>query len=259
MLPLSEEKASLHSALKRKREFNLIASFLRPLLIQRAQPIRILEFGCGRAIAADLLSEMGSLVESDIYKDAHLALPPEVPFVLCSITETPFVNREFDVLVSNQVVEHISDLPKAFLEMRRIGKADALFVFAVPTPVWLVLSIPGKVWDKVENVCSRLLRLRHTQNDTEPERLKSVARNELRRGIWRRLVLHGHGAYPTFIGALLSFRPKSWRGVFSSHGFTVVREAPLLCYSSSRWPIIPTNRTLARLGLASSYLWILRT
>ena len=257
MLPLSEKRRSAYKARLRKREFGLIARFIEETIHGRGGRPRILEFGCGPAGAARALSVLGELTVSDVYRHPLLDLPDGVMFVEADIHQTSFRTGDFDLLVSNHVIEHVTDLPRAFAEMRRIAKPDALFAFCVPTSTWLLLSVPGQLWKKAENVWERVNR-RGPDRQYDPAVREEDQNNQKRsQGILSKFRIEGHGCYPGFVQSLRTFRVARWRTFLLDNGFRVVREEPLLCFASSHWPILPVNRCLAKIGLASSYLFIL--
>jgi len=257
MLPLSEKRRSSYKARLRQREFGLIARFIEETIDGRGGRPRILEFGCGPAGGARALSLLGELTVSDVYRHPLLDLPDGVVFIEADIHQTSFGTGDFDLLVSNHVIEHVSDLPRAFAEMRRIAKPDALFAFSVPTSTWLVLSVPGQLWRKVENVWERLHRRGPDKQSDPPVRQDGESNQKRSRGILSKFPIKGHGCYLGFVQSLRTFRVERWRKFFLDNGFSVVREEPLLCFASSHWPIVPVNRSLARIGFASSRLFIL--
>ncbi len=254
---LSRSRRKRYKADRRQREFELIVSSLRKHLGHRGGRLVILEFGCGPAGGAYLLKPLGTLVETDVYRHPDTCLPQGVPFVMCSISSAPFVGSAFDILLSNQVIEHLPDLRLAFDEMGRVAKPDALFVFGVPTAVWLLLTVPGQLWKKMENVFARVFG-RSSRQASLPVAGAPQADRSHAGGRPARLALAGHGCYPGFMECLWTFQVRRWRELFLSHGFQILSEEPLLCYGSSHFPIVPTNRLLARIGLASSYLFVLR-
>jgi SAM-dependent methyltransferase len=266
MLPLSEQSQESYRVGIRLREFKLIAEEIRKVLGPCRSRPRVLEFGCGRATGARALADVGSLVVSDVYRDPMLDLPPGIPFVMTDILKTSFDDDQFDVLVSNHVIEHICEgrdislLPFAFKEMKRIAAPDAVFVFSVPTTAWQLLTVPGQISDKVANVMARAMRLLGRKgagpdNITYGAGVSSAAkRSECR----RTMLLNGHGSYKGFIEAARSFRHSRWRARFRENGFEIVSERCLLCYASAKWPIIPANQLLTKVGLCASHLFLMR-
>ena len=220
--------------------------------------MRVIEYGCGLGVGDQSLGQLGDLVVTDIYKDPLLNLPPGVEFRIADIHQTDFKDDEFDVLVSNQVLEYL-DVKKAFQEMKRIGKENAYYVFSVPTATWLILSISGQIFKKFENMYTKIKRRFRKVSEralNEPNRF-SVVKTKHRSNRWlSKFAIRGHGYQPDFFKCLKSWRVGNWEKMLLSNGFVIVRRTPLLTYSSSNLPIIPTNRFLAKLVLSASYLFI---
>jgi SAM-dependent methyltransferase len=252
----------------RDREAALILNVLDPLLRQARQSggnLRVLEIGSGSGDQTSRWLELGQLIATDIRLHQNLRLPRRgASFVLCDVQLLPFRSASFDVIVANHVLEHIADLKTGFAELRRVGSHRSLWAFALPTPTWLVLSLPTQYLWKLFNLLGRFRRLiryvrrptarhpapgPHTPDD-EPEFVQH--------GFLSKLTPFGHGAYPTFLGSLHAFRPSRWRAVFLDAGYEIVAEDRLLLYSTARWPIVPCCRWPTRLGLHSSHLFVLR-
>jgi len=170
-----------------------------------SQRLKILEFGSGRGFQIPYLESLGELVASDVYMNNKLNLESSTNFVKCSISTAPFVNETFDVLFSNHVIEHIKDIDDAFLEMRRIGKDNCIYAFAVPTNHWLLLSVPAQYLNKVRKVIqlaySKFGKLRGGKNAEQAintETPESSAPSSIFSKIHYLLLPSGHGQQTGF-------------------------------------------------------------
>lgn len=264
---MDASKRSKFKADRRKWEFQLIVAAIKETVPKALHgKLRILEYGCGPSGGAEYLCEIGDLIVSDIYQHTKLSLPPQVRFEIADIHKTDFKDHEFDLLVSNQVIEHLC-VEVAFQEMLRITKPEGYFAFAIPTATWLVLSIPGQIVKKVENVIDRIRSKVFNQPsevDLDEQNIQLALSKEsvpneltLRKRTWlKRISLEGHGCYPRFMECFRSFRVKTWRNLLIENGFSIVSTAPLLTYGSSHFPMFPANHFMARHGFSSSYLFI---
>jgi SAM-dependent methyltransferase len=242
----------------RQWEFRLVVSSIKKIVPPSCiGTLRVLEFGCGVSAGASSLLELGDLTVSDLYRDPLLQLPTPVRFVQQDIHHTSFADGEFDLVVSNQVLEYL-DPERAFTELKRITKPAGYFVFAVPTATWLALTVPGQIVMKLDNVCRRfytkpeigssavnLAELTRRPNNGEPKKR------------WlAKFALAGHGRFTGFLDCWNYFRVSNWRTMLQSNGFLIAVEEPLLAYGSSWLPLFPTSRVVARLGFSASYLFI---
>jgi ubiquinone/menaquinone biosynthesis C-methylase UbiE len=101
---------------------------------------RILDFGSGRGALARELARRGYRVTAcDIDGQKLSQLPGQCgPYPISTILLTagaltlPFRDREFDVIVCREVLEHIPDYVQIITEFHRILKADGILSISVP-------------------------------------------------------------------------------------------------------------------------------
>ena len=121
-----------------QRETNLpILRYLRNIDVTREgknKPLRVLDLGCGRGELVGQLRRLGF----DAYgvdRDARFIKAGEIlnrnqdyPISILSVSEisgkTQFEDGFFDVIISNQVLEHVSDLDGIACEMSRVLKIN---------------------------------------------------------------------------------------------------------------------------------------
>ena len=127
---------------------------------------KILELGCGNGISARLINQAGyDVVGTDI---SHLFLQearawenPQLQYQVCDVLELPFETQSFDVICSNELIEHLPDVETALAEMIRVARKGGRIILSGPnlcspmTPFldWLGLIIgkPGRpVWGETK-------------------------------------------------------------------------------------------------------------
>lgn len=88
--------------------------------------MKILDFGCGN-------NKYVSKNPKDKVVGLDIAKLPDVDIVYdLDKYPWPFKSNEFDMIVSNHVCEHLTDLIKAMEELHRIAKPNAILKFNVP-------------------------------------------------------------------------------------------------------------------------------
>ena len=262
MWPRTAAGEDKERARKRRTEGAVMLKILQDELNARTTDSLILEFGSGAGYQAEWLRRLGRCVFSDVYIDGSLTATERGLFVVCDVAKSPFRSKTFNMIFSNHVIEHLSELTESFLELQRIGCDDCIYAFAVPTAAWLILSLPAQYWAKVTNLLARLAPC------PSPKHLSDASAGSLMRAIdaptvsassgLAKLLPHGHGRHRGFLECFHAFRTVSWRRHFLLYGFTLLSDKPVLCYAPSAWPIVPTNRALTKIGLCSSRLFILR-
>lgn len=225
---------------------------------QRIGKLNVLEFGCGAGYQIPALQALGSVTACDIFRDPDLTQAGSGRYLICDIARAPFVDGCFDVIYSNHVLEHVKDVAGALRELQRIGREGSIIAVSLPTPTWIVLSLPTQLLDKFLNLAHRVSPSR-SRCGTEMRSPEQPLENVLatKRPL-ARLLFHGHGQFPGFFEALRHFRAPAWRRLFERHDLRVLAEKPLLAYATARWPIIPVNTWMVRLGIVSSRLYILQ-
>lgn len=102
---------------------------------------RILDFGCGTGYGAHLLSAAAAEVvgvdisESAIADARSKYVRPNLSYLLVESAERaalPFSDEHFDVVTSNQVIEHLADPNGYLVEVRRVLKRGGFFFCVTP-------------------------------------------------------------------------------------------------------------------------------
>lgn len=116
------------------------------------QPLDVLDAGCGAGdFLYALLSERSDVRATGVdlnrkllnYSNDRL---PHLPFSQVSVQELPFESSTFDVVVSNQVVEHLPSPEQFFAEAHRVLKPDGLLMFATPNLDSLAVKVLKDAW-----------------------------------------------------------------------------------------------------------------
>ena len=127
---------------------------------------KILDLGCGNGISARLLNQAGyDVVGTDIsplfLEEARNWENPTLRYQVCDVLELPFDNDSFDVICSNELIEHLPDVETALKEMGRVVRKGGKVVLSGPnlcsplTPLldWIRLMCgkPGRpVWGETK-------------------------------------------------------------------------------------------------------------
>lgn len=263
MYPRTKVGAEKHRKKKRITEIGLIIEhikrFIQGNIGFETDDLQILEFGSGSGFQIPYLQRLGRVVASDIYvSDGIKRIPRDVVFLQCSITKTPFADGHFDLIFSNHVIEHIKDLSGALGEMKRIGKPDCIYAFAVPTSIWLLLSLPAQYYLKSQKLFRWLFQVGKKAKETEhPDKPDLSDEPAIIRGL-DGLRPRGHGVIYSFSACYRAFRINAWRSLFERNCFVVKEMHPVLLYAASEWPIVPVTDAFNRLNICSSVLFLMQ-
>ena len=108
-------------------------------LVMRYAPPRakILDLGCGNGISARLLNQADfNVVGTDIsplfLEEAREWENPRLQYRICDVIELPFESGSFDVICSNELIEHLPDVETALTEMIRVVRMGGRIVLSGP-------------------------------------------------------------------------------------------------------------------------------
>ena len=108
-------------------------------LVTRYAPPRskILDLGCGNGISARLLNQVDfDVIGTDIsplfLEEARAWENSKLHYRVCDVMELPFESDSFDVICSNELVEHLPDVETALTEMMRVVCRGGRIVISGP-------------------------------------------------------------------------------------------------------------------------------
>jgi SAM-dependent methyltransferase len=268
MFPKTSKAEFRYRKQMRELEISLILDIIKKYFdvdnLSYYKNLNILEFGCGDGFQIPYLKQLGEVYASDIYISDGIRAMADTKFYQCDITNTPFEDNKFDILFSNQVLEHIEDIGGAFRELKRIGKKDCIYIFSVPTRIWLILDIPAQYYVRIKYLINRLIKLKRPSTTKLTNRIGrgenvKVSSNSLLLGkLFHKLLPAGHGKYKNFLECYQHFGKYKWIRLFRENGLSVIKINPLLLYGPAEWPIIPINNLFNNFGICSSRLFLLK-
>jgi ubiquinone/menaquinone biosynthesis C-methylase UbiE len=95
----------------------------------------ILEVGCGEGALAATLSRTAHVTACDIVMRRDVIEQyPEVSFREASVDCLPFLDAEFDTVVSTHTLEHVRDVRRAIDELRRVARRRVIVVVPKERP-----------------------------------------------------------------------------------------------------------------------------
>lgn len=224
---------------------------------------RILEIGAGTGQQALELSRRGFDVTAIEIATSNYAVERMYPIVDYDGCRIPFPEREFDVVFSSNVLEHVRELSTIHAEIKRVLRPGGICIHILPTHAW-------RFWTTLASYPDALVVLTASLPGLVP---RSIGRPEV-----KRLALHGyrtlrriagcclprrHGERGNVISELWLFHPGWWRRNFGDNGFAVVRDEPMgLFYTGhmlmgAKWPL-ERRAKFARIAGSACHVFTLR-
>jgi ubiquinone/menaquinone biosynthesis C-methylase UbiE len=113
----------------------------------------ILDAGCGYGRLMKKFSEyaeevVGVDISGEMLKEAKKYLGDHSRLYKGSITNLPFENRSFDIVICDRVLMHLTelDMKTALLEFKRVLKPDGTILFSVPHQLSWLYSVKSFVF-----------------------------------------------------------------------------------------------------------------
>jgi len=97
----------------------------------------ILELGCGNGLSSMMLARKGYRVVGTDLSPFFLAessrwIGPDLSYIACDALELPFKDESFDLVCSNELIEHLPDVKMGLDEMMRVVKPGGRIVIVGP-------------------------------------------------------------------------------------------------------------------------------
>ncbi len=102
----------------------------------------ILDFGCGDGRFSNLLSEYGTVYSVDFAEEAIREAQkkyPKIRFYSGDASDPKIVelfNKQFDLLVSTEVIEHILDQKQYLQNIAKLLRSEGLLILTTPNKKW---------------------------------------------------------------------------------------------------------------------------
>ena len=135
---------------------------------------RILDLGCGNGISSRLLNQadfdvVGTDISALFLEETQEWENPKLRYKVCDVLELPFENNSFDMICSNELIEHLPDVETALTEMIRVVRKGGKVVLSGPnlcspiTPfldwIRMMFGKPGRpVWGETKQQALQQLK-----------------------------------------------------------------------------------------------------
>ena len=149
--------------------------YLQPyveLVCKHARPeSRILDLGCGNGLSSYMISEcghrvIGSDISSFFLAEAAYLQGDRLKYQACDALDLPFADESFDVVCSNELIEHVTDAHRTLSEMMRVLKPGGILIVMGPnlcSPFWAAIDFVQMVFGRDG---------RHVWSETKMQALK---------------------------------------------------------------------------------------
>lgn len=119
--------------------------------------IEVLDLGCGHGnfVVDELSHKFSSKIGIDAIKEATDKNVSMDEVVIGNISDLPFADAQFDLVISLWVLEHVENSERVFNEVSRVLKPGGVFAFVTPNKKSLLIHLRRLMSD---SVAKRLLK-----------------------------------------------------------------------------------------------------
>jgi SAM-dependent methyltransferase len=249
----------------RTREFDLIFGRCPPSLFAKG-----LELGAGDGYQSRLLSRhVRALVSTDFAAEPSArALYSGLDYRQCDAEEVDscFGAREFDLVYSSNLLEHLPDPARALRGIHRILRDDGTAIHVVPNVFWKASHLAGFYPHLALRATRALFRgdvLRRVRGHmrraavAEEDESQLIPNNPKMPAVPERLLWPTpHGAYRSNFEELYAFSKRRWLREFDAAGFTVAKVLRGPVASGYGFGLDRLRAGLELAGCASEYAYI---
>jgi len=223
---------------------------------------RALELGAGDGFQSRLLvRHTRSLLSTDINPDRLQPEPhPKIEYGVCDAEDLPYRDREFDLIFSSNLLEHLEDPVAAVARMALSLRDNGIMVHTVPNRFWKALHMGLFYPSQLLSLVERATGQGQPQGPRFDNNARAVPRGDGRASfLRRRLWPPPHGVSGSNMQEFVRFGRGYWTGVFAEAGLELVGTARgLPAHSPYRFGYNGARRLFERAGFSSCTGYILR-
>jgi SAM-dependent methyltransferase len=206
----------------------------------------LLDVGAGSGRQAARLAEHGHHVSAVDIETSAYAQERLFPVIMYDGKTLPFPDGAFDVVVSSNVLEHVSGLEDLLDEIKRVLRPDGIAVHVLPTPAWRVWTTAAHgpwVLKRSWQVLMGTRRRQRKAGGDSPEHANH-------RGSVSVLLPECHGERGNVLSEVWYFSPRWWKAAFRRSGWQVVHDAAVGLFYTGTMLFSTRLRLHARYRLA---------
>ena len=93
---------------------------------------KLLDASCASGKSTQVYRDFGYIVTPTSYNPRSFKIKDMTCLQVDLNEQWPFSNAEFDVIVLQEVIEHLENIPLVFREVKRLLKPNGIFIFSTP-------------------------------------------------------------------------------------------------------------------------------
>ena len=226
-----------------------------------------LEIGAGDGFQSQLLIKyIQNLVCTEYYTDSFSKVEKNenIKYKILDATciRETFSKNEFDIIFSSNLLEHLFQIGRVLDGMYFILKDNGLMIHIMPNRLWKFIHVFVWYFKYPQRIKNKVLRRQPKRSQTgwktSGNNPKTDHGTYLHYRIKSFVSPKPHGISKSNFREFLIFGPKHWRTLFINAGFDLVEIKKLQFHTPYRYNFEFGRRLLTKMGLCSSYAYIIR-
>lgn len=178
--------------LKNRLKMARAAAILNELALCKLHEPQILDMGCGDAWFSSMLAHFGYVTGIELSPaaiDAAKNKYPHITFFASDFFTVPLAENSFDVIISQEVIEHVDNHEALFKRMAELLKPGGYLILTTPNPKTLY-ALPQKSAEQwsdqpIENYISVKMLYTFLKNTWKPMKMTSIILGIGQKGLHR--------------------------------------------------------------------------
>lgn len=184
----------------------------------------VLEVGCGSGAQLSRLRELAQTAIGIERIDSIYAVRPDVTVKTYDGNILPFGSREFDVVYSSNLLEHVADQRTLQTELLRVAVPGGIGIHIMPSHVW-------RVWSHITHYPALMRKVSQYREMTRRcGAPRAFGGSREKRSIIRLLcnvfMDPPHGEFGNRFTEYFEFHPRAWLRRFAEYGWEVIDHRP---------------------------------
>lgn len=231
---------------------------------------KVLELGAGDGCTSTVLAKYtDQLICTDINPERLTETNHHnIRFEICDAEEVGeiFEDKEFDMVFSSSLLEHLPDCERALRGIHKILADDGISIHFMPNRCWklatIVMYIPNKIAVGIDKILAGQIFKRRPGHKWFRPHKQCYGGNNIKVGRRRQFFLSKlflpriHGASSNTITELIAFGKKQWIKKFESAGFRVLSVKGVISNSGYGFGFDRARKLMERCGLHTLYAYI---
>lgn len=227
-----------------------------------------LEIGAGDGTQSRMIKKFTKFLYSSDFNKKRL-LTKEIPGIEYKICDAQKINsyfdeKQFDMIISSNLLEHIPDVKSVLSGIKSILKDEGISIHCIPNPFWKLTQLIFFYPDLIFRVIKKIIKFPFKKDNPLKKGLFYIKADALfdnnpgSQRKYSRLWPSVHGISKNIFEEFLYFRKSHWVKELEDSGFEVIRIVNGPCSLGYELKLGLLMGFLESLGFSSEYIYVIQ-